>query len=93
MDRNDDVNETNDEVLRTRVKQQHRPPLPNEVLESIYEEWVAHPHQRKRVPYKERAQVAAHRGWWFSGWRGIGEDMLPLDADITARLAEREDGR
>jgi hypothetical protein len=52
--------------------------IPAEMLEGIYEEWVAYPDKRERKPFKEHASMASRQGWWPSGWRGVGPEMEAL---------------
>jgi hypothetical protein len=73
-----------------KPKRETRPPIPAEVLETIYEEWVSYPDHRQRVPLKEHESLARQKGWFYSGWRGITEEMTPLPADLWLRLNERE---
>jgi hypothetical protein len=75
------------------VRRDPRSPLSNEVLDMVYEQWICYPELYDVVPYRDHAKMAAIRGWWFSGRRGWGEDMLPLDPEIAERFNERDDGR
>lgn len=66
-------------------------PLPPEVIERVYEEWVAPPDQQKIVSLKRHKEMGERTGWWFSGKRGWGLTLEPLPPDLSERLDERDD--
>lgn len=66
------------------------PWLTNDVLMTVYEEWVAYPLEHMVVRMKEHNHMANLKGWFFSGHRGMGPSMDPLPSDLADRLARYE---
>jgi len=56
----------------------------------VYEEWVAYPDKRVRVPVAEHGKQAVVQGWFISGWRGVGPDMQPLSEEQALKFAPRD---